>query len=482
MTPRPRAVVLLATAVVVALAGYGVADAADVVPGPLTTAPRPTPAAPFPSVGPVTASAAAVLPTPASAGGTTADAVAARLGPAIAASGLPGLSVSVADTSGRTLYSRAASTRRTPASTAKLLTAAAALDALGPDHRFTTSVVAGATSGDEAGDTARIVLVGGGDVLLGTRRTARSGTGAARADTAADGRASLADLASDTAARLRAAGRHSVRLGVDDTLFTGASSHPGWSSDDVSGGFVSPIDALAVHAGRTAWPADSPRSTDPALDAGRDFAALLEARGITVEGAIARGAAPSGATRLAAVTSAPLSDVVRYMLLNSDNVVADALGRSVAIADGLPASFAGASRAVVARVAGLGVDTTGLHLADTSGLAAGTKVTADQLTEALAAAAGGDHPRVTPLLAALPVAGVSGTLEDRYRTGSARAGAGLVRAKTGTLTGVMALAGTVVDADGRQLVVALISNGIPAAESLEARAAGDRVLAALTGV
>lgn len=465
-----------ATALAVVLVGYGTADAADAVPGPLTLRPLPAPAAPFPRIAPPPdTSPAAVLAAPDTGAPSPAD-VAARLGPVIASSGLPGLSVSVADAAtGRELFALDADTPRTPASTVKLLTAAAALDTLGAEHRFTTRVVAG-------GDPDQIVLVGGGDVLLGTIPTAAGDPAqAAAADTRADGRASLADLAASTAAALARDGRHEVRVGVDDTLFTGPASHPGWGAGDVAGGYVAPIAALAVHAGRTAWPEDRPRSTDPALTAGQDFARLLADHGIQVQGDVTRAAAPRGAALLGQVESAPLAEVIRTMLLTSDNVVADALGRSVALSQELPATFERSTAAVVDRVARLGVDTRGLTLADPSGLAAGTAVTARQLTGLLHAATDGRHPGLAPLVGTLPVAGVSGTLADRYRSGPAAAGAGLVRAKTGTLTGVMSLAGTVVDAGGHQLLFAVIANGVPAPEALEARAAGDRITAALIG-
>jgi D-alanyl-D-alanine carboxypeptidase/D-alanyl-D-alanine-endopeptidase (penicillin-binding protein 4) len=89
-------------------------------------------------------------------------------------------------------------------------------------------------------------------------------------------------------------------------------------------------------------------------------------------------------------------------------------------------------------------------MVDGSGLAARDRLTVGTVTSVLAAIVA--RPALRPVLAGLPVAGWSGTLDDRYVSGSARAAAGLVRAKTGTLTGVSALAGLVHDATGQLLV------------------------------
>jgi D-alanyl-D-alanine carboxypeptidase/D-alanyl-D-alanine-endopeptidase (penicillin-binding protein 4) len=77
----------------------------------------------------------------------------------------------------------------------------------------------------------------------------------------------------------------------------------------------------------------------------------------------------------------------------------------------------------------------------------------------------------------LPVA--EGTLADRFAGSGLIAGVGVVRAKTGTLTGVSSLAGTVVDADGRMLAFAVIADAVPTASS--GRAALDAVATALVG-
>ena len=76
------------------------------------------------------------------------------------------------------------------------------------------------------------------------------------------------------------------------------------------------------------------------------------------------------------------------------------------------------------------------------------------------------------VLSGMPVAGFSGTLDDRFETGTGSAGRGVVRAKTGTLDGVNTLAGVVEDADGRLLAFAFMANRVPASR-------GDAVLSSL---
>jgi D-alanyl-D-alanine carboxypeptidase/D-alanyl-D-alanine-endopeptidase (penicillin-binding protein 4) len=194
-----------------------------------------------------------------------------------------------------------------------------------------------------------------------------------------------------------------------------------------------------------------------------------------------------GGTTLGEVHSAPVPDLVTNLLQISDNVLAEALSRQVAITDHQQPSFAGSTKAVLDVLSRNGFNVTGNTLYDDSGLSPSDRVTTSLLAQVLRVAAGTDtsDPRVAklrPLLYGLPIAGSKvgdATLANRYQSGTAAAGKGWVRAKTGTLTdqGVNALAGVVLDKNGRVLVFALDANG----STLEAPNLLDDMAATLRG-
>ncbi|MFD9333612.1 D-alanyl-D-alanine carboxypeptidase/D-alanyl-D-alanine-endopeptidase [Streptomyces sp. NPDC060028] len=382
----------------------------------------------------------------AKAGAVDPGGLAAALRPLLADPALGNVrSASVIDTAtGQVLYESGAREAMTPASTIKIATAAAALAALGPEHRIRTTVTPGAGPG-------QIVLVGGGDPSLTAKKKAPAGPGG-----------SLVALAADTAQALKAAGTDTVGLGYDDSLYTGAVRHPIGRNDNLA-----PVTALTADEGRPDDSASGPveRTEDPSGDTARAFAALLKERGIKVTGEPARATAPAGAVPLATTLSTPLAGLVERMLTNSDNDIAEALARQTALASGRPAGFEGAEQAVTDRLASLGVDVAGCRFADGSGLARTDKVSAGLLTGLLAKAADPRRPELRPVLTGLPVAGFTGTL--RTRNAGTSPAAGVLRAKTGTLTGVNSLAGTVVDPSGRLLAFAFLTANSPAAEGAE---------------
>jgi D-alanyl-D-alanine carboxypeptidase/D-alanyl-D-alanine-endopeptidase (penicillin-binding protein 4) len=347
-------------------------------------------------------------------------------------------------TTGQVLWDDDASRMQPPASTTKLLTSAAALQVLGPTFRFETTT-------RRAGHI--LYLVGGGDPTL--LRTASS-----VADPAYPRPASLAALAAQTAAALHGAG--AVRLRIDDSEYSGPATAAGWQPDYVSEGDITPPSALEVDEGRL-QPADldSPRTTDPAGQAGADFAALLRRDGVRLRGAVLARRTPPSAVQVAAVASPPLAMLVQRMLTVSDNDLAEALGRAVARHDGQPATFADAAASVTSAVRALGVQPSLVSLHDTSGLSHLDRVAPEVLVAVLRAAISPAHRRLRSIIEGLPVAGFTGTLADRYRDRPSAAGAGVVRAKTGTLTGVNTLAGLVVDRSGRLLVFALLASNAP---------------------
>ncbi|HET7735537.1 MAG TPA: D-alanyl-D-alanine carboxypeptidase/D-alanyl-D-alanine-endopeptidase [Nocardioidaceae bacterium] len=345
----------------------------------------------------------------------------------------------------------------TPASTLKLLTAAAALEVLGPDHRFATTVV---RSGRQ------LVLVGGGDPLL---------TRVPDPDDAYPRRADLTTLARRAATALDQAGVRRIRLGFDTSLFAGPEVEPTWEPDYVPQNVVSPITPLWVDEGRERAGYSS-RSADPDLAAAEFFSAALRKRGIAVEGRPRPVQAPASATPLAEVEGAPLSQVVQHVLELSDNEGAEVLARHVAIAQGGEASFDGGVEAVEDVLAALGVRLTGADLHDGSGLSRKDRLAPATLIDVLRVAA--TDPDLRSVLTGLPVAGFSGSLTYRFEM-APRAALGEVRAKTGTLTGVHGLAGTVRTRDGAVLAFVAIADRVRPFESLTARARLDQVVGAL---
>lgn len=351
--------------------------------------------------------------------------------------------------------------RFTPASTLKLFTTVAALEVLGPAHRFSTSVVRVPGRG-----TPRLVLVGGGDPLLARQAAPEAGYPV---------QATLTGLATQTAQALRRDGVRRVRLGYDASLFAGPAVSPAWEPSYIPDDVVTAISALWVDEGRL--PGSGGRSTDPARTAADAFAAMLERRGVRVAGRVVPGSGDGG-TGLAQVFSAPLDQLVAHTLQLSDNEAAEVLLRHVGLGTGDRGSFLGGVAAVRETLTGLGVPMTGVTLHDGSGLSRDDRVTLPATLAVLGLAATGDDS-LRSVGTELPMAGFSGSLSYRFTSPAARAGLGTVQAKTGTLTGVHALAGTLLDRDGTALVFVALADRVPVALTLDARDRLDEIAATL---
>ncbi|MBV9023407.1 MAG: D-alanyl-D-alanine carboxypeptidase/D-alanyl-D-alanine-endopeptidase [Streptomycetaceae bacterium] len=406
----------------------------------------------------------------------TSQGLNAALGPLFNAPALGGIRTgAVLDAAtGRELFDHQADLPTAPASTTKIATAVAALETLGPDFTIPTTVVPGPGPGT-------IVLAGGGDPTL---------TAAAPSPEAGPSAhpASLAALADATAKALRVHGTTKVKLAYDTSRYTGPEVHPIGRNDNIA-----PVTALMTDEGRVDPNSteSAPRVADPAASAAQSFAGMLQARGITVSGTPApatapvpfRSSGPSGTT-IAQIRSMPLSALVERMLTNSDNDIAEALARQTAIGAHQPADFPGGATAVSRALAKLGLPLGGTVFLDGSGLAREDRLTAGLLARLLATAASPAHPKLRSVLSGLPIAGFTGTLSDRFNASDnsdhdGASAAGLVHAKTGTLTGVNTLAGTVVDANGRLLVFAFMTSGT--SDPNAAVATLDRLATVVTG-
>ena len=458
----PARLVLLALALLLAVAGYlGVGAGRQFLADRAFTPARvPPPTAAAPGVASLLSSAPAPppvaatrpdppAPTPAGVAAALADELTdPELGPSVAGQ------VFDAGT-GTLLFDRRSTELVAPASTAKLLTAAAVLTVRQATDRFSTRVVAGERPGV-------VVLVGGGDPTL-------SAAGPGKPTRYAE-----AARITDLAARVRASlgGARVEQVVVDDSAFTGPGTAPGWGAEDTPSSYASVITATMVDAGRDA-PDDEVRSSAPDLAAGNALAAALGAA------AVSRGSAPAGARLLGQVRSAPVGILVEQMMRASDNVIAEVLARHVAIATHRPASFAGAAAAVSATLASLDI-AVGAGMVDGSGLSVQDRIPAAALSATLLAAVDAEQGRLRPLLSGLSIAGWDGTLLDEHRfSGPASIAAGAVRAKTGTLDGVSGMAGLLTDVDGRLLVFSFVADQAPSAFESSSRGAVDNLVAAL---
>lgn len=343
---------------------------------------------------------------------------------------------------GQAIYSHNASLPLLPASNEKLAVTYAALTALGPSFRIETDVLG---TGEQSGSTWQgdLVLKGYGDPTLSPR--------------------DLTVLAQE----VRDGGITHVTGAVlgDETWFDARRTAPGWKAEfyiDES----PPLSALIVDRGRVGrW-----TSHDPALAAAQLFRKALARVGVSVAGGAAHGVAGDDAVPLAAVDSPPLTALVRWMDRESDNFEAEMLLKQL----GAIQAERGSTAAGIGVVAGLltqaGVPMSGVRLVDGSGLSLLDRFTATALVSLLTVM--WNDPGVRPeLLAALPVAGRSGTLAHRMR---GTAAAGVVLAKTGTTSNASALSGFV----GDRYVFSILQNGWPLSWGW-ARVAQDRFAAVL---
>ncbi|UXA06846.1 D-alanyl-D-alanine carboxypeptidase/D-alanyl-D-alanine-endopeptidase [Mycobacterium sp. SMC-2] len=395
-------------------------------------APIPPPHAVAVKPGMVPVSDSAETPSPAG--------VAATLAAVAADPNLGRLGARVSDAmTGTELWQVADDVPLVPASTNKVLTAAAALLTLDHQARISTRVVAGSQNAQ-----GPVVLVGAGDPVLSAAPPG--------ADTWYRGSARISDLVE----QIRRSGVTPTAVQVDTSAFSGPTIAQGWDVADIDNGDIAPIESVMIDAGRIQpSTVNSRRSRTPALDAGRELAKAL---GLD-PAAVTIATAPSGARQLAVVQSAPLVQRLSEMMDHSDNVMAECIAREVAAAINRPRSFAGAADAVTNRLNSAHVDTGGAALMDSSGLSVDDRLTAKTLDGVLQAAAGPDQPTLRALLDLLPIAAGSGTLADRFTdAGSNQGPAGWLRAKTGSLTAINALAGVLTDRSGRVLTFAFISN------------------------
>jgi D-alanyl-D-alanine carboxypeptidase/D-alanyl-D-alanine-endopeptidase (penicillin-binding protein 4) len=328
---------------------------------------------------------------------------------------------------GETVFAQNATHSLLPASNEKLAITYVALTALGPDFRIETDVLG---SGRQEGTVwdGDLILKGYGDPTLSSGR--------------------LVALAR----QVRADGIVQVTGGVigDESWFDARRTAPGWKGKF----YLHESPALSALIANRGWNGRV-ETAQPALAAAQLFRSALAVAGVHVRGPTGVGVAPADALSLAEVESPTVGTLVRFMDRNSDNFTAEMLLKQVGAVQGGGGTTADGVAVETTLLREAGVPMTGVRLVDGSGLSR-----LDRWTPAALAAVlhtmWGDASLRPELLAALPVAGETGTLAHRMRAGPAR---GLVHAKTGTTNNASALSGIV----GDRYVFSVVENGWPVA-------------------
>ena len=453
--------------VVVTLAvcvGYTIADVYDVAPGLLTAQSAPT-------------RTYSAIPTPLASGAVAGKAdrdvpidekKAEKLITALGESeGTGNFSVAIAAADGTIAAERNLDTEREPASTTKTLTAFAAVHTLEMSGTLDTEVYL-----THADTSPTIVLQGHGDMLLGEGQNDPSHI---------NGRAGLATLAQNTVQSLRQRGIDQVALAVDDSLFGDDNTSTALEQNNDGNAMYTPLSSMAVDGGRmryglTADPdafADYPTlSRTTASDAAQTFRSLLTQQGITVTDSSDTSGTEASA-RIAKVSSAPLNEVMAFMLRHSDNTLAELFARLTALKLGLGNSMDADIQAVVQVLRANDIPTDGLHLTSCSGLAAGTRLRIPTLLAVQRSLVGLDDGGAAEI-EGLSVPGLTGTARNRAANDDIK---GLARVKTGSLGGVRALAGNVSREHGGVLLFAVIVND--SSDELAANNAIDDFMAGL---
>lgn len=344
---------------------------------------------------------------------------------------------------GQTLFAVNETQAERSASVMKVLTAAVALDVLGPDYRVTTNIYS------DPANPGHIYLVGAGDITL-SRMPGNITSYYARAP-------KLDTLTRQVSTWAKARDIAITNVFIDNSLFGGDDEwHETWSKRGLSSGYMAPVSALQIDAARlmssrfkNTWLAK--RTATPVVQAGELFVASLNKRNLAVGMTASEAVLPAGAEVIASVQSRPMSEWVTNMLRVSDNSLAETLGRLSSLALGLDGSMASLTPLFKQVLSARGLDVSNLEIVDASGLSRNNKVPAALVNDILALVdqGVGDYE---VLEQGLPVSGQAGSLRTRFASGTLRAARGLVVAKTGYITTGYSLAGFLTARDGTELI------------------------------
>lgn len=182
--------------------------------------------------------------------------------------------------------------------------------------------------------------------------------------------------------------------------------------------------------------------------------------------------------KLSEVESPPLSKMIRFALLYSDNVLSQRLAMLATGKNGYPLNKDGLNDMAYAKLTSLGIDTTGMKLVDGSGLGGSNRISAVTVSQLLLKIR--SEPQLKVVYDSLPVGGESGTLIGRYHTTAPQA-VGIVKAKTGSTRHTVSLAGYTSSGE-KEYVFVVIADGVGRTKRSQnaARSAIDRMLGTIT--
>lgn len=358
---------------------------------------------------------------------------------AASAEGILSLQAQVVEAStSAVLFDRSGQVPTRTASVLKLVTAAAALESLGPDYTVTTRVYA------DANDPSIIYLVGAGDVTL-----SRTGVNDQSVYRNAPKLSSLTNQIS----RWSNAQTFSQII-LDSSLYGGSKGDwkADWDKKGLKEGYMSAVSALQMDGDRNS-PAskDSPRGEDPVSRSGKWFKEAIGANAASA--AVSKGVAPADAIEIAKVSSRPISDWISYMLVVSDNTLAEALARLVSLDQGGDGSFASLNQAYRSALSKTGLDLSSLKIEDGSGLSDYNQAS-PALINQLLALVDKNYGSFSAIKAGLPVAGNPGSLAYRLEKAS-----GKIVAKTGWIQSGYTIAGFMDTPDGARLIFSVFNLG-----------------------
>lgn len=351
---------------------------------------------------------------------------------------------------GEVLWSRFGDDAVTPASVAKIMTGAAALNVLGADTRLVTEVHQGSSP-------TAVVLVAGGDPTLSQLPTGSAGV-------YGEG-PSLQGLAEQTIASVTASLPEGERVIISEVVIDVSlwdvddNWDDSWAASARTNGYISLVTPLQIDGDRRDPRIElSPRTQNPVARAADAFVGALRTAGNRARSvSVSYAPAEPGSTVLARVESRPVSELVSVMLKDSDNTVAEMLARHVSLSLGLGGSSESLQQAIAGPLAGLGLDGGAVTIQDGSGLSALNRVSPSYVAELLVQIYRSQRD-LALAFGGLPIAGVDGSLETRFG-GANNVAHERVFAKTGSITGTRSLAGYIEAEDTTDLAFAFFALG-----------------------